>query len=106
MYFLHVAFRTGLDPAGPWFDGYDAAARLNPRAATLVDVMHTDGGGKVPYYGLISPVGHMDFYPNRGYDQPGCKSSLMRMYTRCKNMFQMVVFVDTFRAKIDKQITP
>ena len=67
---------VGVDPAGPWFDRYEEPARLNPKVATLVDIMHTDGGGLVPYYGLMSPIGHMDFYPNEGKNQPGCLTYL------------------------------
>lgn len=76
---------TGLDPAGPWFDGYNAASRLNPSVATLVDVMHTDGGGIVPYYGLLSQVGHMDFYPNEGKNQPSCFTYLTSNGTLVKS---------------------
>jgi len=63
---------TGLDPAGPWFNGRDEMARLNPNTADLVDVMHTDGNSLAVYYGMLTPIGHMDFYPNGGRDQPKC----------------------------------
>jgi len=67
---------TGLDPAGPWFDGYSEVARLNPRCGNLVDVMHTDGTGLTPNYGLLTPIGDMDFYPNGGTNQPNCLTYL------------------------------
>ncbi len=37
-----------------------------------MDVIHTDGAGMVAYYGTLTPMGHMDFYPNEGKYQPGC----------------------------------
>ena len=69
--FCHYA--AGLDPAGPWFTQYSDAARLSKKDAFFVDVIHTDGCCGVPYYGMMDPVGHVDFYPNGGVDQPGCQ---------------------------------
>jgi len=64
---------TGLDPAGTMYRnrGTDKNG-INPTSAKFVDVIHTDGGGLVSYYGLLEPRGHADFYPNGGRDQPGC----------------------------------
>ncbi|KAI8774315.1 Pancreatic lipase- protein 2 [Biomphalaria glabrata] len=66
---------TGLDPAQPNFSGFSQAVRLDPTDASFVDVIHTDAE---PYdtvrgYGMIEPVGHVDFYPNGGRAQPGCQ---------------------------------
>ncbi|VEN50592.1 unnamed protein product [Callosobruchus maculatus] len=61
---------TGLDPAGPMFD-YPTAPpthRLDKSDAHFVDAVHTDIQG----YGYTPPLGHVDFYPNGGKDQPGC----------------------------------
>lgn len=77
---------TGLDPAGPWFDGRDEMARLNPNTADLVDVMHTDGNSLAIYYGLLTPLGHMDFYPNGGRDQPKCWTYLDKNETSMAGM--------------------
>lgn len=62
---------TGLDP--PLFETIFATVapehRLDPTDAQFVDVIHTSG----PAFGLLAPLGHVDFYPNDGKTpQPGC----------------------------------
>ncbi|GBP69380.1 Pancreatic lipase-related protein 2 [Eumeta japonica] len=59
---------SGLDPAGPCFSHIDPELRLRASDAQFVDVMHTDAG----VYGLEDAVGHVDFYPNSGSQQPNC----------------------------------
>lgn len=59
---------TGLDPAGPLFENENDIARLSKTDADIVDVIHTDVDG----FGYLKPLGHLDFYPNGGEDQPGC----------------------------------
>jgi len=66
---------TGLDPGGPNFDLMPADMRLSKRDAVFVDVYHTDAANATDGLygrGTMIPIGHMDFYPNGGYDQPGC----------------------------------
>jgi len=36
-------------------------------------------------FGLIQPVGHLDFYPNGGYHQPGCSISQFSIYDVLRN---------------------
>ncbi|XP_054261495.1 inactive pancreatic lipase-related protein 1-like isoform X2 [Macrosteles quadrilineatus] len=64
---------TGLDPAGPYFQGMPSNVRLDPSDASYVEVIHTDGS--TLGYGMSDPCGHVDFYPNNGRDQPGCDVS-------------------------------
>ncbi|XP_045462017.1 pancreatic lipase-related protein 2-like [Harmonia axyridis] len=62
---------TGLDPAAPlyeWPHMESSDEVIDPNDAVFVDVIHTNGN----YLGMISPCGHVDYYPNGGMHQPGC----------------------------------
>lgn len=63
---------TGTDPASPIFESIivPESERLNPEDAQFVDIIHTDIG----HYGFTKALGHVDYYPNGGKDQPGCPS--------------------------------
>ncbi|XP_014273125.1 pancreatic triacylglycerol lipase isoform X1 [Halyomorpha halys] len=65
---------TGLDPAQPGFQGTPATVRLDPSDAEEVDVIHTDARLFIPFFGfgMLTPVGTVDFYMNGGSSQPGC----------------------------------
>ena len=91
--------QIGLDPAEPYFQYLPEHVRLDPTDAKFVDAVHTDckpssryinGSSKrslldplfdcplnfpifVAGIGLVQPVGHLDFYPNGGREQPGCE---------------------------------
>ncbi|KFM59669.1 Pancreatic triacylglycerol lipase, partial [Stegodyphus mimosarum] len=64
---------SGLDPAGPLFNGVHALVRLGREDAEFVDVIHTNHApNRFEGYGIKETVGHFDFYPNGGEDQTGC----------------------------------
>ncbi|PAA54812.1 hypothetical protein BOX15_Mlig016265g1, partial [Macrostomum lignano] len=69
---------TGMDPAGPYFEYTHPEVRLDPTDARFVDAIHTDGDSTLSIiklsggFGLMQPVGHVDFYPNGGKSQPNC----------------------------------
>ncbi|KAJ6634466.1 Lipase member H [Pseudolycoriella hygida] len=67
-----VASIVGLDPAGPLFSLDDPANRLHHTDAQYVECHVTDGGR----LGFQHPVGHANFYPNWGIQQPGCGPDL------------------------------
>lgn len=65
---------TGLDPAAPYFTDTVTIVRLDRSDAKYVDIIHSNA---MPLYfsgfGISEPIGHVDFYPNGGSTQPGCK---------------------------------
>lgn len=68
---------TGLDPAEPLFTDTEPLVRLDRSDAHFVDVVHTDAttlamGG----LGMRAAIGHVDFYPNGGSNNPGCMGPL------------------------------
>nr|XP_022910033.1 pancreatic triacylglycerol lipase [Onthophagus taurus] len=67
---------TGMDPAGPHFSNTQPPVRLDKSAAKYVDIIHTDAGDFTSLaFGIQEAIGHVDFYVNGGYDQPGCRKT-------------------------------
>ncbi|KAK0167251.1 hypothetical protein PV327_004676 [Microctonus hyperodae] len=62
---------TGLDPASPLFPNKNISCRLDKTDATFVDIIHTST--KTGGFGIRESIGHVDFYPNQGLNQPGCE---------------------------------
>jgi len=68
---------TALDAAAPCFENKLATScfdgnyvSLSKDDADFVDAIHTHAR----FYGYTRPIGHVDFYPNGGFSQPGCKT--------------------------------
>ncbi|CAF3344505.1 unnamed protein product [Rotaria sp. Silwood1] len=89
---------TGLDPAGPYFENTPPQVRLDPTDALFVDVIHTDGAHNLLLgLGSLQRMGHVDFYPNGGYDQPKCPRTPGKILNLVLQLGQMDVqgFIET-----------
>lgn len=59
---------TALDPAKPLFVTAANDYKIDTTDAEFVQIIHTD----VFERGILHPSGHVDFFPNGGFGQPGC----------------------------------
>ncbi|KAL7307168.1 hypothetical protein TKK_0000892 [Trichogramma kaykai] len=88
-----VARITGLDPAEPCFEEANvpshAPKRLSREDAKFVDIIHTNAAlTRNQGFGLLDPVGHLDFYVNGGTEQPGCNNFDMETDTLFESDFE------------------
>ncbi|XP_064929185.1 lipase member H isoform X2 [Columba livia] len=86
---------TGLDPAGPLYRGKPPSERLDPTDAQFVDVIHSDTDG----LGYTEALGHIDFYPNGGTDQPGCPLTIFSglQYFKCDHQRSVLLFMSSLK---------
>ena len=69
---------TGLDPAGPLFEQTTSAVRIDKSDCSFVDIIHTNGGNEdAGFLGMNAAVGHSDFFPNGGHQQPKCNNNFV-----------------------------
>ncbi|XP_053930026.1 lipase member H isoform X1 [Cuculus canorus] len=86
---------AGLDPAGPLYRGKPPSERLDPTDAQFVDVIHSDTDG----LGYGEALGHIDFYPNGGDDQPGCPLTIFSglQYFKCDHQRSVLLFMSSLK---------
>ncbi|XP_068126624.1 lipase member I [Hyperolius riggenbachi] len=82
---------TGLDPAGPLFNGKPPEDRLHHTDAQFVDVVHSD----IDALGYRETLGNIDFYPNGGTDQPGCPKTILSgsEYFKCDHQRSVFLYI-------------
>ncbi|KAM9583163.1 lipase member H [Trichechus inunguis] len=82
---------TGLDPAGPLYNGKPPQDRLDPSDAHFVDIIHSD----TDVLGYRDPLGNIDFYPNGGSDQPGCPKTILAglHYFKCDHQRSVYLYL-------------
>ncbi|XP_050430934.1 lipase member H-A-like [Adelges cooleyi] len=98
---------TGLDPAGPLFELNFPKYRLHHTDAQFVDSIHTGLPAFLkPGFGMARTCGHVDFYPNGGNNQPGCKSlglstmgSGMEWLLACNHHRAIYYFIESINSK-------
>ncbi|XP_053696867.1 pancreatic lipase-related protein 2-like [Sabethes cyaneus] len=103
---------TGLDPAELAFTETDPIVRLDTTDAKYVDIIHSDATPFVPKIGLglFEPIGHLDFYPNGGFNQPGCEQtfwkrkdgsfiSSMYQFFSCSHVRAVSYFIESIQSK-------
>ena len=74
---------SGLDPAGLYFENTDPRVRIDSTDAKFVDIIHTDTNPLG--VGLLQKVGHVDFYPNGGENQPNCPITPNKVFSTLTN---------------------
>ncbi|XP_058836173.1 pancreatic lipase-related protein 2-like [Topomyia yanbarensis] len=103
---------TGMDPAELAFTETNPIVRLDTTDAKFVDIIHSDATPFVPKIGLglYEPIGHLDFYPNGGFDQPGCEQtfwkrkdgsfiSSMYQFFSCSHVRSVSYFIESIQTK-------
>ncbi|XP_075411991.1 lipase member H [Tenrec ecaudatus] len=96
---------TGLDPAGPLFNGKPPKDRLDSGDAQFVDIIHSD----IDALGYKEPLGNIDFYPNGGLDQPGCPKSVfggMQSYFKCDHQRAVFLYLASLTEKCNLTTYP
>ncbi|XP_066455221.1 lipase member I [Eleutherodactylus coqui] len=93
MYNGSIGRITGLDPAGPLFNGKPPEDRLYHSDAKFVDVVHSD----IDALGYRENLGHIDFYPNGGTDQPGCPKTILSgtEYFKCDHQRSVFLYISS-----------
>ncbi|KAM4701752.1 lipase member I [Discoglossus pictus] len=99
MYNGQIGRISGLDPAGPLFNDKPPEERLHHADAQFVDVIHSDTDA----LGYRENLGHIDFYPNGGTDQPGCPQTILSgsQYFKCDHQRSVYLYLSSLNQSCD-----
>uniref|UniRef100_A0A1B0CT57 Lipase domain-containing protein n=2 Tax=Lutzomyia longipalpis TaxID=7200 RepID=A0A1B0CT57_LUTLO len=86
---------TALDPAKPMFVTAPPEDRIDAGDAHFVDVIHTD----ILERGLLLPTGHVDYYMNGGFTQPGCMSQTDTSPGSCNHDRAPIYFAESINSQ-------
>ncbi|KAG5898188.1 hypothetical protein JTB14_013230 [Gonioctena quinquepunctata] len=94
---LKIGRITALDPAAPLYEWPHLESLdeiIDPSDAQFVDVIHTNGR----HLGMMTPAGHVDYYPNGGENQIGCRLWVCSHMRACEYFIASVQKPDLFNA--------
>lgn len=87
---------TSLDPAQPFFLGNPPFWTIDPSDADFVLVLHT----AIIDRSLFTPVGHADFYANKGFEQPGCEDE-DNIINSCSHYRAPLYFAESINSAVE-----
>uniref|UniRef100_A0A8C0GKX9 Lipase domain-containing protein n=1 Tax=Chelonoidis abingdonii TaxID=106734 RepID=A0A8C0GKX9_CHEAB len=78
---------------------YMIGVSLGAHIAGFVGEMYNGTLGRITVLGFREPLGHIDFYPNGGADQPGCPQTLFSgaQFFKCDHQRSVFLFLSSLR---------
>lgn len=92
-----LVFKIKIIPAGPDFTLDNVAGRLQSTDAKYVECIHTNWR----CFGFKQPICTTDFYPNGGYEQPGCSEWGVNVcdHSRSVELFAESLYDNSFESR-------
>uniref|UniRef100_A0AC11EVG6 Lipase H n=1 Tax=Ovis aries TaxID=9940 RepID=A0AC11EVG6_SHEEP len=80
-------------------DIYMIGVSLGAHIAGFVGKMYDGQLGRITALGYKEPLGHIDFYPNGGLDQPGCPKTIFggMQYFKCDHQRSVYLYLSSLR---------
>uniref|UniRef100_A0A9L0I7T5 Lipase H n=1 Tax=Equus asinus TaxID=9793 RepID=A0A9L0I7T5_EQUAS len=80
-------------------DIYMIGVSLGAHISGFVGEMYNGQLGRITALGYREPLGNIDFYPNGGWDQPGCPNTIFAgiQYFKCDHQRSVYLFLSSLR---------